>query len=129
MPTINIPLRTLAANAVLDSSVIPQMTQPVSTFTDLLLVLNRNVGTASLDTTTTATLTITGEWSGDGGTTWNPGISASVPGGIIFADKAQTIRQETSSIEWQWPVTATHVRGSVTNGSVAVSVSGNVTVS
>lgn len=128
MGTTNIPLVTLSPNQVINSSVIPQLVQPVGSFTDFSLLLNRNVGTASLDTTTTANISLVGEWSSDGGITWNPGISALISGGILFKDKAHTIRQEVSSIEWPWPSSTTHIRGTVTNGGVAVSVSGSVTL-
>ena len=132
MGVTSIPLTTLPANAVIDSSVIPALTQPVGTFTDFQLLLNRNVGAASLDTTPTAQISVKAEWSDDGGVTWKPGLSAMVGGGLVFKDKTQTIRQEQFGLDWPFGSnfpTATHIRGTVVNGPVTVSVSGTATLS
>lgn len=124
MATFNIPLTTLSANQVVN---IPSTS--IGSTTDVVLALNRNVGTASLDTTTTASIALEVDYSTDGGTTFNFLMSATVPGGVIFADKAQTIRVEVSSIEITFPPSTTHIKGGVTNGSAAVSVSGSLTTS
>lgn len=135
MGTTNIPLTTLTPNQVVDSSVIPALTQPVGSFTDFQLLVNRNVGANPLDSMSTApasNIQIKAEYSNDGGTTWHLGMSAAIPGGAMFADKAQTIRQETSAIDWPFKANfpgATHIRGTVTNGASTVSVSGSATLS
>jgi hypothetical protein len=136
MGTTPIPLTTLSPNQVIDSSVIPQMTQSVGTFTDFQLSLNRNVGAASLDNTPTASIQLFTEWSADNQASWHGGMSAMVPGGTVWVDKAQTVRQEVFATEWPFAaalaavgIVPTHIRGRVVNGPVSVSVSGSVTLS
>lgn len=136
MASVTIPVVTLTPNEIIDSSTTPALTQPVGVFTDFQLVVNRNAGSSPLDSTNTASIQIFTEWSADNEQTWNLGISAVIPGGPIFADKAQTIRQETSSIDWPFAsalaasgIVPTHIRGRVVNGAVAVSVSGSATLS
>lgn len=135
MTTINIPLTTIAANAQLLTG---SQTVPVgdNTYT---LSINRNVGTQSLDTQTTASILIWADYSLDGGTTWNPGLDpAQVPhystttisGGPIVIHGAQIeVSGEEVFIPGDVNSTLRRIRAGIDNGSVPVSVSGTLVIS
>jgi hypothetical protein len=123
MPTQNIPLSTINANQV-----IGPLTENAVGLTTCTLSLNRNVGSSSLDSQAAGVVgTLLVEWSHDGGSTFSLLESIGVPGGPIFANKAQTIRVEVSAIEIDFFPGTTHIRGTYTNGANAVSVSGSFT--
>lgn len=116
-----IPLTTLVANQTVN---VPS--QSVAGFSHGQLLVNRNVGANSLDSTPSASLTLQLDYSKDGGATWAFLMSATVPGGPIVVRGTQLT---ASSIDMDFFPDTTHVRGSVVNGSAQVSVSGSLTLS
>jgi len=125
--SIPIPLTTLFANLVLS---VPGTPIPTG-LTDMVLAINRNVGTNSLDSEPTATFTLTAEISLDGGATWDGLISGTFVGGVFRDLKGNIL--EVSALETSLygdpQSTLRQIRGSFANGPVAVSISGSLTVS
>jgi len=131
--TTNFGLTTLPANAVIDDTVLPALKVSVGSFTTFHLTAARNVGANPLDGLPAGVVAIqlVAEWSIDG-VAWQDGMSASFPGGVVFQDKAQTIRAETVEIDWPFGAdfpAAQFLRGRVVNGPNQCTVSGSVTFS
>jgi hypothetical protein len=120
--SIDIPLTTLSPNQVIT---IPPTAVPVGV-THAQLLVNRGVGAQSLDATPAATLAFWMEFSLDGGASWGDGGGATTAGGVVpgaaFSDVEWDIFGDPANTQRQ-------VRGNVTNGPVAISVSGTLNLS
>jgi|SRR5579859_6458877 len=136
MSTINIPLTTLTANENLQTGTVP-VAVGVTSYT---LMVNRNVGTSSLDSTPSADILLWVDYSLDGGTTWNPGMNpgdrystSTILGGPIIVTNKQGVQTqleqsgETTDIPGDPSSTTRAIRAGLQNGASPVSVSGTLT--
>jgi len=118
--SIAIPLHTFTASEVVT---VPATNIPTGN-THAQLLINRNVGTNSLEANPAASISWFMEFSLDGGQTFGNGAGAGTVGGLLasgghVSDVGDDLPGDPQS-------TLRQVRGSVTNGATTLSVSGSL---